>query len=183
MSVELQTQKLQNLSILAREFETKTIEETLTKLRKKSELWDQRKKIKILENLGIDGVKVEPKAITKCTNWIRAHLFSDIKNLVDNDLKHIVLVGTAGSGKTWLINWLIEQVFSIYPKEISIAIIFTNSMQYNIDNIPKADVVISVVDDAIEHQSSAQYMSKPSQKLAGDWYNIRHVYEKKHKYS
>ncbi|MHA1267315.1 MAG: hypothetical protein ACTSRS_18905 [Candidatus Helarchaeota archaeon] len=91
---------------------------------------------------------------------------------------NVLLVGMMGSGKTQLINFLIDIVKSAYPQE-EINIQFTNSMQYNIDHIKDVFYNLLIADDSVELQDSYRGITKQSINLSHQFFNVRHIVEKR----
>lgn len=87
---------------------------------------------------------------------------------------NILLVGLQGTGKTQLICFIIQLVLSLFP---GANILFTNSMQYNIDHLANTFYNLAITDDAVELQDSYRGIKSESVELSHDFFNIRHIIE------
>lgn len=88
---------------------------------------------------------------------------------------NILAVGLQNSGKTNIINLLIELILKHFPNETNVQ--FTNSMQYNFDHLADVFYNALVTDDAIELQDSYASIGKPSMELSHQFFDVRHLIE------
>lgn len=96
-------------------------------------------------------------------------------NIASIGYNNILMVGLQNSGKTTLINFLLELLLKHFSNEINIQ--FTNSMQYNFDHLFDIFYNALITDDAIEMQDSYQGIGKPSIELSHQFFDIRHIIE------
>jgi len=176
---EVQIKECHNVRILADLTHSQDIETTIKTIREKTKNWSNIEKYEFLLKHKIDPLKISREVIDAANEVLAQQVHCDISELRKPWLKKICLVGDMRSGKSTMIEWFCELVMSIYSQDYKIFIIDSNSLQYNLDNLEPADIVIIITDDAVELQGSGQYMSKPSQKLAGKYYKIAHEYLKR----
>ncbi|MBW1728275.1 MAG: hypothetical protein JRJ62_12010 [Deltaproteobacteria bacterium] len=137
---------------------------------------EEKKKEYLTKKLGRPGLTIQ--AVRETRKLVKYSFYADFEGLQSVILYPILVVGFMGSGKTTLINYLIRIIKNLYKKQ-SQQVLFTNSLQYNMQNIADRDVIILVTDDAVELQDSTSFISSRSKKTAHDYFKLRHLYEQK----
>lgn len=111
---------------------------------------------------------------------------NDVENLTENSLKRILsplvkddfpmyvitAIGLQGTGKTYFCKYLAFKAWEYYGDKMKI--IFTDSLKVALSELDDHTVYFIIIDDAAEHQSSKDGMSKDNKEIAKRWFRLRH---------
>lgn len=118
------------------------------------------------------------KEFHKSLRMIRSAINFDFASLRHIELITILIVGLQGSGKTVTAEYLFKKAKNFYRrKRLSVKTVFSNSLAYNLEHIPNADVFCSGIDDSDELQDSADHFKRSNKKAIQKLWMIRHIPE------
>ena len=89
-----------------------------------------------------------------------------------------LMVGLPGTGKTTIANIIMNNAKKKYkPNDRNI--LYSDSLQYNLDHIKDCFYNLLIVDDAIENQDSTSGLSTEAKELSYEYFTIRHLFEER----
>lgn len=121
---------------------------------------------------------VKPKYRNKVFKIIKNAIAPNLKFMPTIGWNNVLLIGQQRTGKTNIINFLFDILKKMYPS-IEINAPFSNSMEWNLEQLKDVAYNALATDDAVEHQDSYESISKPLRKLSHKFFRIRHLIEER----